>query len=61
MKMRHLIEAYYDSLKPVEDYMDADDLIGKRLWAHTNRTHRNQGRNGMIGLYGTTPKGTRKG
>ena len=61
MKMRSLIEAYYDSLKPVEGYMDADDLIGKRLWAHTNRTHRNQGKNGMIGLYGTTPKGTRKG
>ena len=37
-----LQEVYYDSLKPVENYKDADDLIGQRLWAHTNRTHRNQ-------------------
>tara|TARA_Y100000389_G_scaffold190835_1_gene216132 strand:+ start:120 stop:668 length:549 start_codon:yes stop_codon:yes gene_type:complete len=56
-----LQEVYYDSLKPVENYTDADDLIGRRLWAHTNRTHRNQGRNGMVGLYGTTSKGTRTG
>ena len=56
-----LQEVYYDSLKPVENYTDADDLIGRRLWAHTNRTHRNQKRNGMVGLYGTTDKGTRTG
>tara|TARA_R110002060_G_scaffold49061_2_gene60051 strand:- start:168 stop:716 length:549 start_codon:yes stop_codon:yes gene_type:complete len=56
-----LQEVYYDSRKPVENYKDADELIGQRLWAHTNRTHRNQGRNGMVGLYGTTGKGTRTG
>jgi hypothetical protein len=56
-----LQEVYYDSLKPVENYRDADDLIGQRLWAHTNRTHRNQKKNGMVGLYGTTSRGTRTG
>ena len=57
----NLHEIYYDSLKPVENYRDADDLMVQRLWAHTNRTHRNQKRNGMVGLYGTTSKGTRTG
>jgi hypothetical protein len=61
MPVMSLQEVYYDSLKPVENYRDADDLIGQRLWAHTNRTHRNQKRNGMIGLYGTTDKGTKTG
>ena len=54
-------EQYYDSLKPVDNYKDGDDLIGQRLWSHTNRTHRNQGKNGMFGLYGVNNKGNRKG
>jgi len=54
-------EQYYNSLKPVENYKDGDDLIGQRLWSHTNRTHRGRGMNGMIGLYGVNSKGNRKG
>jgi hypothetical protein len=54
--MKHLIkkilkEVYYDSRKSLDGYVDAEDLIGQRLWFHTNRTHRNQGKNGMIGIY----------
>ena len=47
-------EMYYDSLKDVKNYKDTDELIGQRVWTHTNRSHRSQGRNGMIGIYGTT-------
>ena len=54
-------EVYYDSLGDVENYKDADELIGQRLWAHTNRTNRNQKKNGMIGLYGTNKRGNRAG
>jgi len=54
-------EVYYDSLGDVENYKDADELIGQRLWAHTNRTNRNQKKNGMIGLYGTNKRGNRTG
>ena len=54
-------EVYYDSRKDVENYKDGDELIGQRLWSHTNRTHRAQGKNGMIGLYGVNSKGKRKG
>ena len=54
-------EEYYDSLGDVENYVDADELIGKRLWVHTNRTHRNQRKNGMIGIYGVNNKGNRTG
>jgi hypothetical protein len=45
-----LEEQYYESRKDLEGYIDADELIGKRLWFHTNRTHRNQGKNGMVGI-----------
>lgn len=54
-------EKYYDSLKDVENYVDADELVGQRLWVHTNRTHRNQGRNGMIGIYGVNRRGNKTG
>ena len=46
--------------KELEGYIDAEELVGKHLWFHTNRTHRNNGYNGMIGVYTATEKG-RKG
>ncbi len=55
-----LNEIYYEKLKPFDKYVDAEDLIGQNLWFHTNRTHRNQGKNGMIGIY-TTKSGGKKG
>jgi hypothetical protein len=55
-----LKEAYYDSRKPLDGYVDAEDLLGQRLWFHTNRTHRNRGYNGMVGIYTTTRSGSRK-
>jgi hypothetical protein len=63
-EMKHLIkkilkEVYYDSRKPLDGYVDAEDLVGQRLWFHTNRTHRNQGKNGMVGIYTTTKSGKR--
>ena len=54
-------EVYYDSRGDVENYKDGDELIGQRLWSHTNRTHRKNNKNGMIGLYGVNKKGNRKG
>ena len=54
-------EIKYDSRDDVPNYKDADELIGQRLWSHTNRTHRGRGMNGMIGLYGVNKKGNRKG
>jgi len=54
-------EVYYDSRKPVDGYIDANDLVGQRLWFHTNRTHRNNGWNGMIGIYDTTRSGRKMG
>ena len=54
-------EQYYNSRKNVKNYKDGDDLIGQRLWSHTNRTHRKNNKNGMIGLYGVNSKGNRKG
>jgi len=54
-------EVYYNSRKGVEGYVDANDLVGQRLWFHTNRTHRNNGWNGMIGIYDTTPSGRKNG
>jgi hypothetical protein len=56
-----LKEEYYDSLKPIEGYVDANDLVGQRLWFHTNRTHRINGWNGMVGIYDTTSGGNKKG
>jgi RNA polymerase sigma-70 factor (ECF subfamily) len=54
-------EEYYESRKPVDGYVDGDDLVGQHLWVHTNRTHRNQGKNGMIGIYAPNKKGNRTG
>lgn len=54
-------EVYFDSRKPLEGYVDANDLVGQRLWFHTNRTHRNNGYNGMIGIYDTTRSGRKVG
>ena len=62
--MKHLKtfeEIYYNSRKEVQGYVDANDLVGQRLWFHTNRTHRNNGWNGMIGIYDTTPSGRKEG
>ncbi len=54
-------EVYYDSRREVEGYVDANDLVGQRLWFHTNRTHRNNSQNGMIGVYDTTRGGRKTG
>lgn len=54
-------EVYFNSRKEVEGYIDANDLVGQRLWFHTNRTHRNNGWNGMIGIYDTTTSGRKSG
>ena len=54
-------EVYYDSRKEVDGYVDANDLVGQRLWFHTNRTHRNNGGNGMIGIYDSSPSGRKSG
>jgi hypothetical protein len=54
-------EVYYDSRKEVEGYVDANDLVGQHLWFHTNRTHRNNGWNGMIGIYDSSPSGRKVG
>jgi hypothetical protein len=54
-------EVYFDSRKPVDGYIDANDLVGQRLWFHTNRTHRNNGENGMIGIYDTNRSGRKSG
>jgi len=44
-------EVYYDSRKPHPLYADAQDHLGERVWVHTERTQRNNGYNGMIGVY----------
>ena len=54
-------EMFYSSRKDVEGYVDADSLVGQRLWFHTNRTHRNNGWNGMIGIYSCTRSGRKTG
>jgi len=54
-------EVYYDSRRDVEGYVDSNDLVGQRLWFHTNRTHRNNSQNGMIGIYDTTRGGRKSG
>lgn len=62
--MKHLKtfeEVYYDSRKNLEGYVDTNDLVGQRLWFHTNRTHRNNGLNGMVGVYDTTSSGRKAG
>lgn len=51
------LEKWYDTRGEPRDeqsdlgYFDADDLIGKRVWIHTNRSNAQQNRNGMIGVY----------
>ena len=56
-------EAYIDSLgQPLNDpYVEGDELIGQRVWVHTNRSNRNLDRNGMIGIYSTNEKGNKTG
>lgn len=44
-------EVYYDSRKPHPLYKNVLDYVGERVWVHTERTQRNNGRNGMIGVY----------
>lgn len=61
MKYLKTFEKYYDSKGDLDGYVDANDLVGQRLWFHTNRTHRNNGLNGMIGIYDTTPSGRKTG
>ena len=54
-------EVYYNSLKDCEGYVDANDLVGQHLWFHTNRTHKRNRWNGLIGIYDSTPSGRREG
>jgi hypothetical protein len=58
---QYLMEQYYDDLSKVDKYVDADDIIGKRVWVHTNRTHLRQHRNGLIGLYPPNANGLKHG
>ena len=59
----NLDEEYYDNLgEPTEGkYVDASELVGQKLFFHTNRTNRNAKRNGMIGIYGVTSTGRKAG
>ena len=51
-KLEKLIqEVYYDSRKQHDLYADSQDHVGERVWVHTERTQRNNGYNGMIGVY----------
>ena len=54
-------EVYYDSRKPHPLYADAQDHLGDRVWVHTERTQRNNNRNGMIGVYKAGNKNNRVG
>mgnify|MGYP003666105188 FL=1 len=54
-------EERYESRDDLEGYVDAQDLIGEYLWFHTNRTHRNNNKNGMIGIYKSSNKGRKTG
>ena len=56
-----LEEVYYNSRGNHELYDDASSHIGERVWVHTERTSKNQGKNGMIGVYRATDKGTKTG
>ena len=56
-----LVEKFYNSRKNVKGYVESSELIGKRLWVHTNRTNRNNGYNGMVGIYVVNSKGYRTG
>ena len=57
----HQHEIYYPSRNPVKGYVDADELIGQIVWVHTNRTNRDDGNNGMIGIYDANSKGKKSG
>lgn len=57
----YLNEQYYDNLKPNKKYVDAEDILGKNVWIHTNYTNKNQGKNGMIGLYSPNSEGYKTG
>lgn len=54
-------EMYFDEKSDVDGYVDANDIVGQRLWFHTNRTHRNNDCNGMIGIYDVTNSGRKTG
>jgi hypothetical protein len=57
----YLNEMYREDLKPNESYTNAEDILGDNVWIHTNFTNRNQGRNGLVGLYKPNAKGYRSG
>lgn len=50
-------EVYHDNLTANNDYIDAKDIKGKRVWVHTNRTNSKNKINGMIGIYPSTESG----
>lgn len=64
--LQFLNETYYNNLLPPRKATDKEfyineDLIGKRIWIHTNRSNRSEGRNGMIGIYNSSVNGNRTG
>jgi hypothetical protein len=61
LKLSNLTESYYSNRKSVDGYIDSSDMIGERIWVHTNRTNRNIGRNGMLGIYDVTSEGNKTG
>jgi hypothetical protein len=61
LNLSNLTEDYYESRKPLDGYVDNEDMIGEKVWVHTNRTHRNNGWNGMVGIYDVASDGTKTG
>ena len=53
----YLEERWYESRKEPRNevskygYFDAEKLLSKSVWVHTNRTNRDESRNGMFGVY----------
>jgi|TARA_R110001606_G_scaffold82826_2_gene189526 hypothetical protein len=60
-KIKILKESYYQSLKDAPLYDEANNHIGERVWVHTERTMRNRGQNGMIGVYKASNTGAKTG
>jgi len=61
LKLGSLTEDYYDSRKPLDGYVENEDMIGERIWVHTNRTHRANNYNGMVGIYNSSSRGRKTG
>ena len=55
------MKSYFKSLKSPRrgTYYENNTLTSKRVWVHTNRHNRKEGRNGMIGIYAANSKDNR--